>query len=107
MTTHTPPRSRAGKTCVVLTVNSVLCLLAILPAFALQIGLVMGGAAPGAGGLGAFIAMAGFILPGVPVVSILGSWLTVRWPRVAITFVALPWLYAAVLAGALMIFFAK
>ncbi len=96
----TPGRLRA-----ILIVNTILCVLAVLPAFAVQMATVMGGAAIGAGQLGACIALLGLVLPGVPVVSIAGSWIAKRWPRVSLAFVALPWIYGALLAATLVVFF--
>ncbi len=96
---------RRRSTRIVVIVNTVLCALAILPSFAVQLATVMGGAAPGAGNLGAVIAIMGLLLPAVPVVSIAGSWVSLRWRRVALAFVALPWLYAAALGIALIIIF--
>jgi hypothetical protein len=89
----------------ILIVNTILCMLAILPAFAVQMATVMGGASPGAGQLGAFIALMGLLLPGVLVVSIAGSWIAKRWTRVSLAFVALPWVYCAILAATLVFFF--
>lgn len=91
----------------IVIVNTVLCVMAIIPAFAIQLGTVMGGAAPGAGELGSFIAMAGLLLPALPFVSIIGSWLTLRWRRVALGFVLLPWVYGAVLCGAVLVLFSR
>ena len=96
----TPKRLRT-----ILIINTVVCLLAILPAFAVQLATVMGGASPGAGELGQLIALLGFLLPGMPVVSIAGSWISKRWTRVSMAFVALPWVYSAFLAVTLVIFF--
>ncbi len=58
----------------VLIINTVLCLLDIVPAFAVQMGTVMSGAAVGAGPLGARLVMLGYIFPAAPIVSIIGSW---------------------------------
>jgi hypothetical protein len=81
----------------VLGVNTVLCLLLVVPAFLIQMGAVMGGAAEGAGDRGILVAIAGFFLPAMPIASIAGSWATVRWRRIALAFVWLPWLYLAAL----------
>ena len=77
----------------VLIINTALCLLGIVPAFAVQMATVMGGAAVGAGSLGEKIAVLGYIFPAMPIISIIGSWiahlLSIAWLSVA--FVALPW----------------
>jgi hypothetical protein len=96
------PRKRLR---IILIINTILCLLAILPAFAMQMATVMGGASLGAGQLGAFIALMGLLLPGVLVVSIAGSLIAMRWMRVSLAFVALPWVYCAILAATLVFFF--
>jgi hypothetical protein len=92
---------------IILIINTVVCLLAILPAFAMQMATVMGGASPGAGELGAFIAMMGLVLPSVLVISIAGSWIAMRWTRVSLAFVALPWIYSAAFAATLVVFFSR
>lgn len=89
----------------VLVINTVLCVLAFVPAFGVQLASVMSGASPGSGALGTFVAVLGFLLPAMPVVSVVGSWSTRRWRRVALAFVALPWLYAVLLAITLLVFF--
>lgn len=76
-----------------------------MPSFAVQLATVTTGAAPGAGLLGSAIALGGLLLPAVPLVSILGSWCTLRWRRVALSFVALPWVYAVAMAVALTVLF--
>ena len=91
----------------IVVINTVLCLLAIIPAFLLQIGAVMVGAAVGACGVGAFIALAGLILPVVPIISIAGSWLTLRWRRLSLAFVILPWAFLAILLGAMALLFTR
>ncbi|HEX8100777.1 MAG TPA: hypothetical protein VF660_11330 [Actinomycetota bacterium] len=100
-------RDRRRSTRIIVIVNTIVCALAIFPSFALQLATVMGGAAPGAGRLGTFIATVGLVLPTVPVISIIGSWITLRWRRITLTFVALPWLFWAVLGAALVIFFTR
>jgi hypothetical protein len=96
----TPKRLRT-----ILIVNTVLCVLAILPAVVVQVATIMGGASPGAGRLGAFIALSGLLLPVMPVVSIAGSWIAKRWMRVSLGFVVLPWIYCAAFAATLVVFF--
>jgi hypothetical protein len=91
----------------ILIINTVLCLLGIVPAFAVQMATVMGGAAVGAGSLGARIAVLGYIFPAAPIISIIGSWvahlLGITW--LAAAFVALPWVYTLALGAMLLIFF--
>lgn len=85
------PRTRR-----VVIVNTVMAIPATIGAMLVLVGGVMGGAAAG-GSLGAAIAMMSMALPALPAISVLGSWLTLRWPRVALSFVALPWVWFAVL----------
>lgn len=91
----------------VLIINTVLCVLGIVPAFAVQMATVMGGAAVGAGPLGARLAVLGYIFPAAPFVSIIGSWiahlLDITW--LSAVFVALPWVYTLILGVMLLIFF--
>lgn len=88
-------------------VNTVLCLLGIVPCVGLQTAAVMGGASEG-GNLGSLIAIMGAAVPLVPVVSIIGSWVAyafkVRW--LTIGMVALPWVYLLVLLAAIGLLFA-
>jgi hypothetical protein len=90
----------------VLIINIVLCVLGIVPAFGLQMATVMGGAAVGAGPLGARIAVLGYIFPAMPVISIIGSWvahlLGIAW--LSAVFVALPWVYTLALGVLLLVF---
>jgi hypothetical protein len=96
---------RAVRIRTIVIINTGLCLLALLPAFAVQLATVMSGAGSGGGRLGIFVAAMGLFLPGVPVVSIFGSWLTMRWRRITLGFVALPWAYMSVLMLALLALF--
>lgn len=88
-------------------INTVLCLLGIVPAFGVQMATVMGGAAVGAGPLGARIAVLGYIFPAMPIISIIGSWIAqllgIAW--LAAAFVALPWVYTLALGTLLLVFF--
>jgi hypothetical protein len=91
----------------VLIINTALCVLGIVPAFAAQMATVMGGAAVGAGPQGARIAVLGYIVPAMPILLIIGSWIAhlidIVWLSVA--FVALPWVYTLVLGVMLLAFF--
>ena len=92
---------------LVLIINTILCVLGIVPAFGIQLATVMGGAAVGAGPLGGYLAVAGLIFPAMPIISIIGSWVAyiigVRW--LAVAFVILPWAYLLVLGVGLGVFF--
>ena len=92
---------------LVVIINTILCLLGIVPAFGIQLATVMGGAAVGAGPLGGFLAVAGFFFPAMPIISIIGSWIAyiIRVHWLAVAFVILPWAYLLVLGVGLGIFF--
>lgn len=92
----------------ILIVNTVLCLIGIPVGMALMVGAVMGGAAAsGHENLGAIIVTLGMGLPVAPALSILGSWLTMKWTRVSMAFVALPWVYGAILFAFIGLLFAQ
>ncbi len=95
-------RKRITRTIVI--VNTVLCVVAIAPAFAIQVGVILGAAAAGATEQGRTIGLLGVILPAVPILSVVGSWATLGWRRVALAFVALPWAYALLLLGVVVLF---
>ena len=80
---------------IAVIINTILCVLGIVPSFMIQMGTVMGGASVGASELGSWIAIAGMIFPAMPIISIVGSWIAyllgISW--LAIVFVALPWVY--------------
>jgi len=94
---------------LILIGNTVLCVLALMPAFGLQLATVMGGAAPGAGPLGVWIVGLGILLPALPILSVVGSWIAylLGWGVVAIGFVALPWAYLLVLLLIIGVFFIR
>ncbi len=91
----------------ILIINTVLCVLGIVPAFAVQMATVMGGAAVGAGSLGARIAVLGYIFPAMPIVSIIGSWIAhlLSIPWLSAAFLALPWVCTLALGVMLIVFF--
>ena len=92
---------------VILIVNTVLCAIAIPISFGVQLMSVMGGAsATGHETLGCMIVSLGMGCIAMPPVSIAGSWLTMRWTRVSMLFVAAPWIYAALLFGCIGLLFA-
>ena len=92
---------------LILLVNTILCLVGFLPAVGIQLATVMGGASPGAGDLGAFIAVVGYVLPAMPILSMIGSWsaYVFNLEGLALVFVALPWVYLLVLGISVGIFF--
>jgi hypothetical protein len=94
---------------LVVIINTVLCVLGILPAFGVQIATVMGGASIGTGALGGVIALAGYIFPAMPIISIVGSWIAywVGPPWLVMAFMALPWAYLLALGVCVGIFFGK
>jgi len=87
------PKAHKG----VLIVNTVLCLIAIPLALMLQVGTVMGGAAAyeqRSQVLGMTIVYLGLACLFVPPVSIIGSWAALKWQRISMAFVFLPYVYA-------------
>ena len=94
---------------VFVVINTVLCALGMAPAFAVQMATVMGGAAVGAGELGALIAVLGYVFPAAPIISIIGSWAAylAGVPWLAIAFMAVPWAYLLALGACMAIFFVR
>lgn len=94
---------------IAIIVNTILCVLGIVPAFAVQMATVMGGAAVGAGQLGAVIAALGYVFPAAPIISIIGSWAAylVSVPWLAMIFVAFPWAYLLALGACMAVFFLR
>ena len=76
-------------------IDTVACVLAIVPSIGLAIGSAISGASPGAGSVGAFVAYTGLFLPGVLAISIVGVWgsYVARWERLTVAWIVLPWLY--------------
>lgn len=76
-------------------INSILCIFAFVISVFLLTGIIMGAASLGDKNLdqATIILWTGLFMPGMPVISILGSWLTRRWTKIALGFVVLPWLY--------------
>ena len=93
----------------VVVVNTILCVLALLPAVGGFFFAAMGGstASVGAPVLGSTVALMGVALPVMPVASIVGSWIgyVKRSTKTAMTFVVLPWAYALVLTALIMVLF--
>lgn len=83
--------------------NTILCALMFVPAFAVQMATLVGSRSIGARSLEAFIASVGFLLPVVPLISVVGSWLAFGLNQLALAqaFVVLPWIYALVLASSI------
>lgn len=92
----------------ILIVNTIFCVIAIPVAALVTMASVMGGAAaihyPK---IGATIVYLGYAAPVMPIVSIIGSWASFKWRKLALAFVALPWLYAAALAAFFGVLFAQ
>ena len=94
---------------LIVIINTVLCVVGIIPAFGVQIATVMGGASIGAGAFGSLIAIAGYIFPAMPILSLIGSWIAywVGPSWLVMVFVALPWAYLLGLGVCVGIFFWK
>jgi hypothetical protein len=93
---------------IILIVNTVLCVILIPVSVGVMTMAVMGGAsATGHEILGTLIVYLGLGSMAVPPLSIAGSWLTMRWSAASMAFVALPWAYALLLAGAIALLFAQ
>ena len=95
------------QTKTILIVNTVLCVLLFAASFFILIASVMSGAnVPEERlDLGTFVVVTAMVFPAVPVVSVIGSWLTRRWRKVTLGFVALPWVYTLAHFGALFLMF--
>ena len=92
--------------------NTILNVVAIFPAFGVQLATVMGGATaagePGITGLlGTVIAASGYCFPAVFPVAIAGMWFAYIKKREVITkwFVWAPWIYLGVLMILTVLFF--
>lgn len=91
----------------ILIINTVLCVIAVPVGFFVMMGAVMGGAAAqGHEELGTIIVYLGLGQPWIPIPSIIGSWATMKWTRLSMAFVALPWVYTALLFGTIGVLFA-
>ncbi|HEX2120926.1 MAG TPA: hypothetical protein VHL59_04720 [Thermoanaerobaculia bacterium] len=92
----------------ILIVNTVACLILAVVSVGVMIASVMGGAsAQGHEILGTLIVMLGMGAPAAPLVSIAGSWATMKWDKWSMLFVALPYAYGLVLAGVIALLFAQ
>ena len=91
---------------ILLIVNTVLCVIGFIPSFGVQLATVMGGAADGVSGLGTGIALAGFVFPALPVISIIGSWVGYKLDATGLVLacVSLPWVYLLALGAAVLVF---
>lgn len=92
----------------ILIVNTVLCVVLLVVSAGVMIASVMGGAAAhGHEVLGTMIVILGMGAPAMPLLSIAGSWATMKWTPWSMTFVALPYVYGLVLAGMIALLFAQ
>jgi len=91
----------------ILLINTLLCLVGLLPAVGIQVATVMAGANAGEDGFSSFVGWAGYFFPAAPIVSVLGSWIAYFFnsKELALVFVALPWVYVLVLGISLGLFF--
>lgn len=104
-TAAAPPR-KSRKFLIVLIINTVLSLLAILPAVAVLVASTMSGAnASSSPRLGTMVVFTAFVMPALFPLAVLGSWLSMKWRRVSIAFIVLPWLFALFHAALLMMMF--
>lgn len=87
--------------------QTVVGLLAVLPAFGLQLTMTMGGASAGAGTVGYVIAYLGYLFPFVLIGSLIGMWLTylLKWRAVAIVCLVMPWISLVILLSSLALLF--
>lgn len=83
--------------------QTIVGLLAVLPAFGLQLIMGMGGATPGAGTLGQLIASLGYLFPFVLIGSLIGMWLTylLKWRYVTILCLVMPWMSLVILLSSI------
>ena len=91
----------------ILIVNTVLCAIAIPISVGIQLMTVMGGAAAyeHAEVLAMLVVYLGLGSMAVPPLSIIVSWATMKWQRVSMTFVILPYAYALVLVICIALLF--
>lgn len=89
--------------------QTIVGLLAVLPAFGLQLAMVIGGASPGAGTLGQFIAYLGYLFPFVLIGSLIGMWLTylLKWRYITIICLVMPWMSLVVLLSSIVVLFSS
>lgn len=82
-------------------IHTVVGVLAILPAFGLQVAAVMGGASVGASSIGMLIAALGFIFPFFLIAALIAVWpvYLLRLDALTIAVMVAPWLYLVVLLG--------
>ncbi|HYR29789.1 MAG TPA: hypothetical protein VEU30_15070 [Thermoanaerobaculia bacterium] len=92
----------------ILIVNTVLSLIGTVVGYLVMVASVMGGAnAQGHETLGTIIVILGLGLPFAFPLSILGSWAAMKWTRVSMAFVALPWVYTLLLFATIGVLFAQ
>ena len=83
--------------------QTIVGLLAVLPAFGLQLIVEMDGATPGAGTLGLLISSLGYLFPFVLIGSLIGMWLTylLKWRYVTIVCLVMPWMSLIILLSSI------
>ena len=94
-------------TTLMLVVHTVFCLLGLALSYPLLVMLVMGAAAfSEAPAWGALVLYSSLPLPVVLLAALIGAWLARKRLRLAIAFVALPWIYGIYLIVAVALAFA-